>query len=239
MNPEKYNPKDILKGYARNSVSGERNLGGGRITVFPSKEHWDKSWRDGQTTLLTFDGPSREEVNARVTQKVLEMGRKYGIEFWLADDTYEMHSSLTFIYPGHDITDKERTDLYKKIEADPETKAVLERMSGPIKLDFKYLLINGNNITLNAVEIPESIVSFRRSMGRILAKYNLPVIHTLENFLHITIARIKKLPTENYEERMKQFRKELRALRHEISKNPIQLETTGKIFMGTNPLEIP
>lgn len=239
MNPEKYNPGDILKGYAKNSLSGKRNLKDKKINVLPSKEHWDKAWRDGESTSLVFTESSREKVNSQVTQKILALGRKYGIEFWLADDTYPMHSSLTFAYPGYDIPDEERVALYKEIEADPETQALLGGISGPIKLEYKYLILNGDNITLNAVDIPESIVSFRRSMGIILERYNLPVIRTLENFLHITVARIKKLPNENYEERVEQFKRELRNLRREISKNPIQLETTGKIFMGTNQLEIP
>lgn len=239
MNTEKYNPKDILKGYAKNSVSGERNLKDNKINVFPSKEHWDKMWRDGESACLIFNELSREKVNSQVIQKILNMGRKYGIEFWLAGNNYEIHSTLTFAYPGYDILDEERLELYRKVEADPETQALLKKINGPIKLDFKYLLINGDNITLNAVDVPESVVSFRRSMGKIFERYNLPIIRTLENFLHITIARIKKLPTENRDEKIKQFVRELRGLRHEISKNPIQLETTEKIFIGSNPLEIP
>ena len=67
MNPEKYNPKDILKNYAKNSVEGKRSLKENKINVVPSKEHWDKMWRDGESTALFFTESSKERINSEVS----------------------------------------------------------------------------------------------------------------------------------------------------------------------------
>ena len=76
MTPEKYNPKDILKTYARNSVDGKRNLKENKIDVSPSKEHWDKMWREALSPAFVFDETSIEKVRSQVIEKVLSIGKK-------------------------------------------------------------------------------------------------------------------------------------------------------------------
>ena len=225
MIEEGYNKREVGRKYARNDLAGRKALDRSEPKVLG--EH-PKLWEQDFTSFLIFTPESEALIQKRVIDRIKTIGDKLGIEFFLAGKDYPMHSiAQSSVYETEDAA--KRMEVYEQARS-PEMQERMEKWSG-MPITYKYLMVNDNAITLNSTEIPAEIKDFRESVKPALEGHGIKVL-PMENILHITIARITKLPDQDREERLQEFKKELIKLRHELSSDPMQL-TVDHGWLGT------
>lgn len=179
-----------------------------------------ESLRDRLNVALKFTTESETLLRERVIEPLLLIGNGLGIEFILAGRDFPYHSTLLEgLYEGKDPTKRQQ-----KFKAATNTEEIkrLKDLAG-MRIAYKYLLIDKGNLLLTAIDIPDWVINTRSGLAVVYQNHGLKPL-PLENILHISVARITRLPTEDRSVKLREYKIKVSQLRHQISPNPIVLE---------------
>ncbi len=230
MEGEGYPRREILRKYAGNDLKGRKALQEGTTLEMPERK---SVWGTDYSTNIIFT-PESEERIASVATQLKEVGERLGIDFFLVSQDYPPHSALQSGWFRGD--DKAKRDpLYDRIYEDAAVQRAAERLRG-LELEYKFLIVSSEAITLNAVEIPIAIKEFRDATvaaARSVAGETGEVIESqnMDNILHISLARFRDIREEGKKGSLKKLEQKLITLRHELSSNPIRLRV-DRVFFG-------
>ena len=220
MDESGYDPHKAARIIAQNDRRGRKAFEGNNLQLLNGRpDAWDENF----FTLVTFTAESAQKVQS-VVDKIQREGERLGISFYLAGRDSPIHSTLQAGFYKSD-SDSERNDIYKNIYDDPRINRIAPKLLGLV-IEYKYLSINRDSITLNAVQIPSEIRNFREGVMQSSRENGAESI-SMDNYLHITLARITHLPEKNGAEALRELKGFLIKLRHHLSKQPIQLEIAG------------
>jgi len=224
----RYKERDIFRKYAGNDLAGRKALVGENLVEMKEIPEW---WYECPNAAFVFSSESEEEVRERIIKPMEDAARDCGIEYWFTGDIHPIHATAQ----AGDIKDRSDTAEWKRARELFEESSELHesaRIFAGMKIPFKYLIVNGSIITLTCTEIPPEVKTFRDQASALLEKSGFKAL-SMENTLHISVARIKSLPNEDRAGQLRRFRDLMIKLRHEISKNPLQLEV-DHMFVGGN-----
>ena len=225
---EGYDKYDIGRKYARNDLAGRKAMVGEDLVEMKEIPAW---WYECPNASFVFTRASEEDVRERVIKPMEDAARECGIEYWFTGDIHPIHATAQ----AGDIKDREDMAEWQRarelFEHSPELHESARRFTG-MKISFKYLIVNGSIITLTCTDIPPEVKAFREQASALLEKNGFKA-PTMENTLHISVGRIKSLPTEDRVGQLRRFRDLMIKLRHEISKLPLELEV-DHLFVGGN-----
>src|SRR3989344_2018004 len=228
MAEEGYNERDISRKYVRNDLAGRRALTEGEPVEMKEIPAW---WYECPNAAFVFSSESEEEVRERVIKPMEDAARDCGIEYWFTGDIHPIHATAQ----AGDIKDRSDTAEWKRARELFEESSELHesaRIFAGMKIPFKYLIVNGSIITLTCTEIPPEVKMFREQASALLEKNGFKAL-SMENTLHISVARIKSLPNEDRTGQLRRFRDLMIKLRHEISRKPLELQI-DHMFVGGN-----
>lgn len=220
---DSYNHRDILKKYARNDLSGRTALIEGKPKVLLERP---SQWSDAFSINLLFTSESENRIRA-IADRIDLIGQKLGISFLLAGRDYPIHSALQAGWYNGEAHN--RSDAYDRVY--DGAFATADSLHG-LHMEYKYLIMNPDSISLNADVIPSEIKAFRDDVVAI-AKNEAVRPQNMDNILHVTLARFTDLPADEglRTEALTKLQDELIALRHEISSAPITADV-GRVFFG-------
>lgn len=209
--------KDVLKNYARIVRRGKRTISEDRVPEFGD---FDPGLANRFNIALLFDPQSEALLQDRVVTGVQEAAQSLGLGLSLAGRNFPTHSTLIEgDFQGNDFT--KRAEVFASLSADPRDDRVTQELVG-LELNFKYLLLDGGNSILTAVDIPDEILKAREDLAGILGEQELK-LRVPRHILHITVSRITKLPEEGRAEKLQEYARRIGALRKEVSANPLTL----------------
>lgn len=170
---------------------------------------------------LRFTPDSEALFRQKVADPVAAIGKDLGIEFFLASRDFHIHSTLLEgLYEGLDPTERERK--FKQLRASQAVDVVVRQLVGK-KIEYKYLLIDKGNLLLTAINIPDWVLTTRADLAKAYTSQGLkPLLMT--DILHISTARITRLPTEDRVSKLRKYKQRIAGLRHQLSRNPLTLE---------------
>ncbi len=171
---------------------------------------------------LKFDEASEGEVQKRLTSKIKDIEKDLGIKFFLAQRDFQLHSSL--LQGEAEDTDEAETAYVSLV-----SEGALSDMAETLKdkeIEFKYLLLDTKgNLILVSTKIPEEINEAR---GKVDHEFTEKKVGPKEiKILHITIGRIVDFSVDengDVPQLLKDYKKRIIDLRHEISANPFHLK---------------
>ncbi|OGY09715.1 MAG: hypothetical protein A2700_00580 [Candidatus Blackburnbacteria bacterium RIFCSPHIGHO2_01_FULL_44_64] len=209
----------VERKYAGIQLSGLKALREGTIPEFSG---FPDSLNNRYNASFVFTPNSTAQFEERVAQPLAAIADQAGIGLYLASRDFCVHSTLLEgAWEGEDQAVKQA--LFGQIHS-AEAIGKLDLLVGK-KIEFQYLLIGGNTV-LTAVNIPEWVLAARAQLNDVYRTHGLKPL-SMDNILHITVARMTRLPEGDKEEKIKAFqayRKMARDLRHSISASPLILE---------------
>lgn len=216
-------PNPIAKKYASIDLAGREAINEQNIQEFLG---FSEDLKRNFTGVMEFVLESQQVVQERILSRLETIGAECGIDFLLAGRDYPLHSTILEGRAGEDLDEQERNDTFVSIGETEGFKQAMTPLEG-IDLEYKYLLIDKGNILLTAMDIPDEIIKARASLSALYADYGLAP-RPLENILHISLARIVKLPKDgNTAVMLEKYKREMIKLRHAISVDPLVLEVSN------------
>lgn len=169
---------------------------------------------------LLFIPDSEALFKQRVANPVAEIGNNLGIEFILAGRDFRTHTTLLEgLYEGLDLAG--RNEIFKQLRESQAVNAI-QQLVGK-KIEYKYLLIDKGNLLLAAINIPDWVLTIRADLTKTYTSQGLkPLLMT--DILHISTARITRLPVENRMSKLRKYKQRIADLRHQLSRNPLTFE---------------
>lgn len=169
---------------------------------------------------LVFTPDSEAEFNKRVSSPLATIAADLDFTLYLAGRDFRAHSTLLEgEYKGADVG--ERRKIFDRVAS---TNAVsrLTELSGKT-VEYKYLLVGGTLI-LTAIDIPDWVLETRTRLWAAYENEGLTPPAAMKDILHITVARITGLSTQDRMEKLKIFGQKVQEVRHTISGDPLVLE---------------
>lgn len=213
----------ILQKYANINRKGKESILKEDVVEFKG---FPEAIKDRFISAAVFDEKSLQEIDERILSRLKKLESECGVEFFLASRDFPLHSTIMEgEYKGNDDTEKD--ELFKEL-----ADSLPVEIQG-LQIPYNYVLIDKGNVLLVAQNIPEQISAARTSLKEFYAESGLnPLL--LENILHCSLARLKKIP-ENFEP--DKYIKELIDIRHTLSNpnygDPIVL-TVNKVVRGNS-----
>ncbi|OGG50199.1 hypothetical protein A2704_02565 [Candidatus Kaiserbacteria bacterium RIFCSPHIGHO2_01_FULL_54_36b] len=224
MTQEGYSKKDVLKKYARNNLAGRRAMRDSRVNLLRG---YPKSWHENSFAAILFTPESEVRLKG-VTQRIEAVGKDLGIVLQLAGKDFPFHSTLLTGAPPEDLST--RDGIYSRLYADAAANACAKELEG-MNIEYRYLLVSEDSITLNADSIPSQIKSFRDALSTAMrAEGTKPI--SMDNILHVTLARITHLPDGGEHQALQALAQALVGLRHELSKGTPVTVTVNEVTYG-------
>jgi hypothetical protein len=222
--------KETIIKYAGIDYSGRKSLNDAEnIKIFNG---FSEDLKNRLNCAILFSDESNDQINQRIASNIEIIGKENEVGFILGGKDYPFHSTLLEgLFEGIQVSDREK--IFKEIIESGEFKENIQNLSG-IQIQFKYILIDKENVLLTSTDMPEEIERVRLELGHIYEKCGLKPIK-MKNILHLSIARISKLP-QNKEEALKNYKKDMIGLRHKISSDPIILEVSAVSFKSAYDL---
>lgn len=170
---------------------------------------------------LRFAPDSEALFRQRVTNPIGTIGEGLGIEFFLASRDFHIHSTLLEgLYEGLDPA--EREEKFKQLRVSQAIDVVVRHLVGKT-IEYKYLLIDKGNLLLTAINIPDWVLTTRADLTEAYTSQGLkPLLMT--DILHISVARITRLPVEDRMSKLGKYRQRITGLRHQLSRDPLTLK---------------
>jgi hypothetical protein len=208
----------IGRKYANIDRVGRKALSEGEIQRF---EGFPGDLKNRFNVAAQFAPASEREFVERVTGPAKEIAAQLGIDFMVAGEDFPIHSTmLEGLYQGDD--DAERQKLFADLQKDAGFQDRINALNG-LEVPYKYLLMDKGNVILNSVEIPDDILELRQFLTKYYAEKKLKPL-AMDNILHISAARMVKLPEEEQEKSFAEYRRRMVELRHSISSEPLSLK---------------
>lgn len=218
--------KPELKKYAKINKAGREAVTKGEITRF---EGFPPNLEQRLNTAALPDDTSQKSIQERIVQPLGEIATSSGITMAVAGKDYPLHSTLLEGLSAEEEEAK-RKEVFKQIMSDPSFQDLLKQLIG-LEITYKYILIDKGNVLLTSDTIPQEILTLRAALSKRFAEAGLKPLQ-LEHILHMSIARMTGLPTEEQQEKFAAYKKGLVHLRHAISKDPIVVRI-GDVFNGS------
>lgn len=215
---EKSNP--IAKKYALIDLAGRGAINERNIQEFAG---FSEDLKKNFTGVMEFTPESQQVVQKRILSRIQEIGTECGIGLLLAGRDYPLHATILEGRLQEDLGDVGlRDEAFTSIGESEGFKQAVVQLEG-LNLEYKYLLIDKGNILLTAIDIPDQIVKAREALADVYKEQGLAP-RPMDNILHISLARIAKIPKgENATELLKKYKEEMIKLRHLVSADPLML----------------
>ena len=208
----------IGRKFAEIDLAGRKALSEGEIQKF---EGFPENLKKRFNVSARFTSDSEKEFAERVVRPVKDIAAQLGIDFIVAGEDFPLHSTmLEGLYQGAD--EAERQTLFSDLKDNISFQERLNALNG-LEVPYKYLLMDRGNIILNSVEIPYSILEIREFLTKYYAEQKLKPL-AMDNILHISAARMIKLPEEEREKSFTEYKGRMVELRHSISSTPLSLK---------------
>lgn len=205
--------------YAGIDISGRKalNLNQG-IQEFPG---FPESLKSRFSLVLRFTSGSEQEIKDRISGPIQDIGEQLKIGFIIAGRDYPLHSTvLEGLYESQDFVSRDK--LFESLSESPEIAKITSDLLGK-KLIYKYLLLDKGNLLLTAIDIPAHLINLREELASLYKQKGLKPL-SLDNLLHISLARMVNLSEEDKQSKFNIYRKQMTRLRHDISTKPLSLK---------------
>lgn len=222
---ERLNP--VVEKYAKIDLLGRKGLAEDEPDIIEFTG-FSPELKKNFSSVLTFSTETEKEVQERILNRIHAVGAVSNIEFFESLKDYPLHATLLEGLSSDEA--QKRQGVFDAIVTDGTTNSILETLKG-VTLEFKYILLDKGNVLLAATEIPKEIFEIRKSLAELYEKSGL-MVRPLDNILHISVARMKKVPSgEDARRLFKEYKNHMIQLRHDISANPIkaQINDTMKV----------
>ena len=215
---------------ADNHHIGREKMLTGDVHVFPTRDSWPKTWASDAHLAGLCSNMSEQMVYEKVITPLVDLGKSTYIQGWFAHIDSPLHAT---ILSGDTSTEKalppQTKNIYDLIAKDPEVifiRTLLQNLTAT----FDFVCNNGDNITLNCTHIPSEILIARTRMASVYRRFGLRV-HTIEDFFHMTVMRIRTLPEVNTHASLTTFVERVDALHEKILQDP-SVVTFDTIWFG-------
>lgn len=213
----------IAEKYARIDLSGRKGLSEDEPNIVEFTG-FSPELEKNFSSVLTFSAETEKEIQERVLNRIHAAGLASNIEFFESLKDYPLHATLLEGLSSDGA--QKRQDVFDAIVTDGMTNSMLEALKG-VELEFKYVLLDKGNVLLTAIDIPQAVLEIRKSLAELYEKSGLTV-RPLENILHMSVARMKKVPKgEGVHNLFTEYKNNMVRLRHDISANPIKAQISG------------
>ncbi|KKT58269.1 MAG: hypothetical protein UX91_C0002G0036 [Candidatus Amesbacteria bacterium GW2011_GWB1_47_19] len=203
--------------YIGNARLGYQGALQGEFVEFKSFPEEELRKRFGIT--LTFDESSQQEFLKRITEPLQKVAESTGAELFMAGIDFPLHSTVLEI-KREDAVIPEKEEKMRKIILGENN---IRRLPG-LTLSFDYMFVDkGGNTVIAATNIPQVILSARETVSSDGIREGFSPL-PLTNILHISVARLTKLPDES---NMTQYYK-MSGIRPALRFKPLQM-TVGSV----------
>lgn len=204
---EKINP--ILKKYAGIDMKGRERIKSADFKIFTG---FDESLQNRFLTAAEFSSDSINLLRERVLNELIEIENSLEVTFAMAGRDFPIHSTLMEgLFENTQMED--RANIFDEL-----SKKINIEINGS-EIAFDYVLIDGGNLLLVAKDIPSNILEIRDKLYEDYSAEGAKPM-SMENILHISLARIIDLPADFDSE---EYTKTLIGIRHAISSDPLVL----------------
>lgn len=213
----------IAEKYARIDLSGRKGLSEDEPNIVEFTG-FSPELEKNFASVLTFSAETEREIQERVINRIRAAGLTSNIEFFESLKDYPLHATLLEGLSGDEA--QKRQGVFDAIATDEMTNSMLEALKGT-ELEFRYVLIDKGNVVLTAIDIPQAVLEIRKSLAELYEKAGL-TLRPLENILHMSVARMRKVPKgEDVQNLFTEYKNNMIRLRHDISANPIKAQISG------------
>ncbi len=204
--------------YAGIDIKGVRAVRLGEIATFTG---FGETLKDSLITVMRFTSESVNEVKQRLLDPIKEIVEgEPGMEVVLAGRDYPLHS--TVLDSNWAQAEEKRDQSFTAAIARVKGENLMGDLVGQ-EIIYRYVLVNGGNVLLTAIDIPATVIEARKILVRVLTTEGISPKPS-DHILHCSVARISALPQDGQKEVLNRYAGKIRRLRTNIAREPLKLK---------------